>query len=415
MTSDKQTGTRHIWRLAAALLTLLLLTGPAALWPAEADQDLGTRLTQPGENLWSLALRTGVQLDALATANATIHPLLPYPVAGTTILVPPAVRPPLERGQRVPVELMNSLVMTALQTDENPWSLAQANGLKNPGRPAGASLWVPGSGGPPSFLAGPLAAVAVTPLPAVAGQALQVRVWTQGDEPVNGDLEGHILRFAPEGESRVALLGLGGFVEPADYSLTLVAEEQSWTCWIRTVTPEYGLEEIWLSGETQQYLDAEAIRAEQARLDALWSLFSPVRFWNKPWGVPVEGDYEITSFYGTRRSYNGAPASGYHEGVDFRGPVGRAVVAPADGVVVLAEPLYVRGNAVVVHHGMGVYSGYYHLSQIDVTAGETVTAGQKLGEFGSTGLSTGSHLHWDVVVAGINVDGLAWRVLTAEW
>jgi murein DD-endopeptidase MepM/ murein hydrolase activator NlpD len=91
------------------------------------------------------------------------------------------------------------------------------------------------------------------------------------------------------------------------------------------------------------------------------------------------------------------------------------VVAPADGVIVLAEPLYVRGNAVVVHHGMWVYSGYYHLSQIDVTAGTAVTAGQKLGEFGSTGLSTGSHLHWDVVVAGINVDGLAWRTLTTEW
>jgi hypothetical protein len=406
---------RQIRRPAAAALMLLLLAASIALLPADADENPGTRLTQPGESLRSLALRTGTQLEALATANAAIHPLLPYPVAGIALVVPPAVRPPMERGQRAAVELTDSLVTAAVKTDQNPWALAQANGLKNPAHPAGATLWVPGSGGPPSLLPGPLAGIEVTPLPAVAGQAVQVRVWTQGDEPVSGDLEGHVLHFAPEGESQVALLGLGGFVEPADYSLTLVAQETSWTARVRTITPEYGLEEIWLSAETQQYLDAEAIRSEQARLDVLWSLFSPVKFWNEPWGVPVEGEYEITSFYGTRRSYNGAPARSYHEGVDFRGAVGRTVVAPADGVVVLAEPLYVRGNAVVVHHGMGVYSGYYHLSEIDVTAGEVVTAGQKLGEFGSTGLSTGSHLHWDVVVAGVNVDGLAWRALTANW
>jgi hypothetical protein len=415
MTVIRPSCSRRTLRPAAAFLILLLLLGPVVLVMAEADENPGSRLTQPGESLWSLSIRTGAQLDALGAANATIHPFLPYPVAGTPIVVPPAVRPPLEQGQRVPAELTNSVLAAAIKADLNPWTLAQANGLKNPAHPAGASLWVPGPGGPPSFLAGPLAAIEVTPLPAVAGQALQVRVWTEADEPVYGDLEGHPLRFAPEGESQVALLGLGGFVEPADYSLTLVADEQSWTGRVRTITPAYGLEEIWLSGETQQYLDAEAIRAEQARLDAIWSLFSPVRFWNEPWGIPVEGDYEITSFYGTRRSYNGAPASSYHEGVDFRGALGRTVVAPADGVVVLAEPLYVRGNAVVIHHGMGVYSGYYHLSQIEVTAGETVSAGQKLGEFGSTGLSTGSHLHWDVVVAGINVDGLAWRALTANW
>jgi murein DD-endopeptidase MepM/ murein hydrolase activator NlpD len=415
MMNHRGTGTWQIHRPVAAVLALLLLVGPVAVLPARADENPGTRLTQPGESLWSLSLRTGAQPNALATANAAIHPLLPYPVAGTTIAVPPAIRPPLERGQRVAVELSNSLVAVAMKADQNPWALAQVNGLKNPAHPAGPGLWIPGSGGPPSILAGPFVSIEVAPVPAVAGQALQVRVWTQGDEPVSGDLEGHVLHFAPEGESQVALLGLGGFVEPADYSLTLVAEETSWTGWVRTITPAYGLEEIWLSGETQQYLDAEAIRAEQARLDVLWSLFSPVRFWNEPWGVPVEGEYEITSFYGTRRSYNGGPAGSYHEGVDFRGALGRTVVAPADGVVVLAEPLYVRGNAVVIHHGMGVYTGYYHLSQIEVAAGETISAGQKLGEFGSTGLSTGSHLHWDVVVAGINVDGLAWRALTAEW
>lgn len=414
MTSRRSTVLRA-GLLAVAVICLLLMGRGSTSPHSQAADTPATRLTQPGESLWSLSIRTGTQLQALATANATIHPLLPYPIAGTAIVIPPAVRPALERSRRVSGELNNSLLQVAVQTNQSPWIVAQANGLKNPAHPARSRLWVPGSGGPPSWLGGTLTAIEIKPLPAVAGQALQVRVWTEGDEPVSGDLAGHTLNFAPEGESEVALLGLGGFVEPADYSLTLIVQEQTQTAWVHTTAPEYGLEEIWLSSDTQQYLDAEAIRAEQARLDVIWSLFSPVRFWNEPWNVPVEGDYEITSFYGTRRSYNGAPARGYHEGVDFRGPLGRVVVAPADGVVVLAEPLYVRGNAVLLHHGMGVYSGYYHLSQIEVTAGDTVMAGQKLGEFGSTGLSTGSHLHWDVVVAGINVDGLAWVTLTVDW
>jgi hypothetical protein len=331
------------------------------------------------------------------------------------VSLPRAERPGIEQGHRIPNQLSNSPLIAAVLADWNPWLIAAANALQNPARSPRERLWIPGPGAPPSSLVGPLTAVEISPLPAVAGQAIRIRAWTADDQPVTGDLAGHQLRFAPEGSSQVALLGLGGFVEPADYALTLAVDGQVWSGSIRTTAPEFGLEEIWLSGETQQYLDAEAIRAEQIRLDTLWSLFSPVRFWREPWGVPIEGDYEITSSYGTRRSYNGGPAQSYHEGVDFRGSLGRIVVAPADGVVLLAEPLYVRGNAVVLHHGLGVYSGYYHLSQIEVTTGDTVSSGDKLGEFGSTGLSTGSHLHWDVVVSGINVDGLAWRILTDNW
>ena len=78
--------------------------------------------------------------------------------------------------------------------------------------------------------------------------------------------------------------------------------------------------------------------------------------------------------------------------------------APADGKVVLAEPLQVRGQVVILDHGLGVMSGYWHLSQIDVTAGQFVEEGQVIGLVGNTGLSTGSHLHWEVRVGGVPVD-----------
>ncbi len=76
--------------------------------------------------------------------------------------------------------------------------------------------------------------------------------------------------------------------------------------------------------------------------------------------------------------------------------------------VVLAAALFVRGNAIVLDHGNGVYTGYWHLSALDVAAGDQVTRGQLLGEVGSTGLSTGAHLHWELRIAGMAVDPLQW-------
>ena len=83
--------------------------------------------------------------------------------------------------------------------------------------------------------------------------------------------------------------------------------------------------------------------------------------------------------------------------------------APAGGTVVLAENLYVRGGAVIIDHGLGIYSGYYHLSKVISTPGQMVGAGTILGEVGTTGLSSGNHLHWDLLVAGNWVDAAAWR------
>ena len=76
--------------------------------------------------------------------------------------------------------------------------------------------------------------------------------------------------------------------------------------------------------------------------------------------------------------------------------------------MVLAEPLQVRGNAVLIDHGGGVFSGYWHLTDITVSAGQAVQAGDLLGHVGTTGLSTGNHLHWELRVNGFAVDPMQW-------
>ncbi len=135
---------------------------------------------------------------------------------------------------------------------------------------------------------------------------------------------------------------------------------------------------------------------------------TPEPQWTGAFLRPIQDYLEISADYGARRSYNGGPYRSYHEGVDFSAYSGTPVFAPAGGTVVLAEPLFVRGGAVLIDHGLGIYTGYYHLSSVDVAVGQIVQPGDQLGGVGTTGLSTGNHLHWDLIVNGTWVDAMSW-------
>ncbi|MDZ7726913.1 MAG: M23 family metallopeptidase [Dehalococcoidia bacterium] len=145
------------------------------------------------------------------------------------------------------------------------------------------------------------------------------------------------------------------------------------------------------------------------------------RQWVSEWILPIDepelasceseasGDTAcVSSYFGTRRSFNGGPVGRHHGGTDLAAWAGTPVRTTNGGTVVLAGEYRVRGNLVVVDHGGGVFSSYGHLSSIAVSEGEVVQQGDVVGEVGSTGLSTGPHLHWEMVVAGVLVDGLRW-------
>lgn len=123
-------------------------------------------------------------------------------------------------------------------------------------------------------------------------------------------------------------------------------------------------------------------------------------------GDPVDGcpDGEcVTSLYGARTSpITGASAC--HRGIDLGRPTGTAVRAFLDGVVTLARMTATGGNTVYIDHGDGIRSEYMHMSRLSVSPGDFVETGQKIGEVGSTGLSTGPHLHFGVKVDGFYVD-----------
>ena len=168
---------------------------------------------------------------------------------------------------------------------------------------------------------------------------------------------------------------------------------------IRIVPKAYPRQDLTLPSKmvTPPASVLERIETERGRTRAAKKTLSPRRLWTLPFFRPVPG--KITSLYGLQRFLNKKPKNP-HRGLDFRAPEGSKVRAVATGKVVLTGNHYYAGNSVYLDHGNGVVSMYFHLSRIRVSLGETVKRGQAIGRSGSTGRSTGPHLHLSVSVQG---------------
>lgn len=113
----------------------------------------------------------------------------------------------------------------------------------------------------------------------------------------------------------------------------------------------------------------------------------------------------VTSAFGKKRVYNGTLKS-YHGGTDFKAKVGTEIKAVNSGVVVIAQNRFYAGNSIVIDHGRGIYSCYFHLSKMNYKEGERVKKGDIIALSGDTGRVTGPHLHFAFRVNGIQVDPL---------
>lgn len=166
---------------------------------------------------------------------------------------------------------------------------------------------------------------------------------------------------------------------------------------------------IWLPPEKESI---EGTDLEFDRVGAFKQLVTPDKLWKGPFVRPNNGP--VSTVYGVRRYYNGNFAENYyHRGVDYADYNGSPVVAPAAGRIALvgleSQGFEIHGNTVGIDHGQGVTSILIHLSGINVKEGSIVKAGQKIGTVGSTGASTGPHLHWGLYVHGQAVDPIPWR------
>ncbi len=150
---------------------------------------------------------------------------------------------------------------------------------------------------------------------------------------------------------------------------------------------------------------AKRVSEEASRLNALWKSITPERYWEGAFLPPVDSAAPPEGF-GFRRIINEQPRAP-HSGADYHAPPGSMVRASNAARVALAEEQFFGGNSVVLDHGLGLYTVYFHLDGFLVNAGDKVRKGQEIGRVGATGRTTGPHLHFGVRLQGARIDPAA--------
>jgi murein DD-endopeptidase MepM/ murein hydrolase activator NlpD len=374
---------------------------------------LATHTLEPGETVDSLALRLGLQRGTLVRLNRLINPNRAFVNQNIVVVQEPDAGPPIEFGQTYVVTPMGGLVSLAAAQGESPWALVKANRLTTPARLApGSPVLVPGGQRPARGLVHPLLEVRLGPMPVAQGRTLAVVVASAKPVQLAGEFNDSPLTFSRDGDSalhQVALQGIHRLANPNLYPLAIRAETADGEVvhvWqqIPVRAADYGADPpLQVDPAT---LDPIVTEPELDLIRATVSPVTPQRHWLDLFRLPSVG--LLRSVYGSLRSYNGGPYDSFHTGVDFSGGEDRAITAPAAGVVVFTGALEVRGNATIIDHGWGVYTGYWHQSAVQVETGEYVEPGQVIGFNGATGRVTGPHLHWELWVGGVQVDPLQW-------
>jgi murein DD-endopeptidase MepM/ murein hydrolase activator NlpD len=218
-----------------------------------------------------------------------------------------------------------------------------------------------------------------------------------------------VIYLYPDSEGAIALLPIGLDVQEGDYPLHVALVDR----FGRTTSASLQLHASHKARPVEQLTrpqnmvtpDAESlarIKRESRQLKGLFALRSP-RLW-KRFERPV--DEEVSSVFGKRRLLNGEPKAP-HSGTDFRSPAGTPVRALSSGRIVMVADLFYTGKTVVIDHGEGLFSVYAHLSEFLVDEGHELQVGDVLGKVGSTGRSTGAHLHLTVRLLEERIDPLA--------
>jgi murein DD-endopeptidase MepM/ murein hydrolase activator NlpD len=226
---------------------------------------------------------------------------------------------------------------------------------------------------------------------------------------VEGSVDGKPLTFFPYAGGQAALFGVDLETKPGTHTWRVGVvepgrEPRSAQGSVKILRRDFHVERLTLPN-TMVDLDPETERravAESKQLAALYRTITPERIWRGKFTSPVGTTGTVTGF-GARRIINGQPRSP-HSGSDYSAPRGTPVVAVNAGQVALVAEFFFPGRLVILNHGLGLYTAYFHLDTIAVAEGERVERGQTLGTVGATGRATGPHLHFGAQVAGARVD-----------
>lgn len=378
-----------------------------------------TSPVQLGENLKGLTIKYKISADLLMKLN---HLTSPGEInAGSSLILPVDVTSQAPAPIAKFNDLQTLLEVAALH-QTTIWNLVEQNDFKNQLSVLPGDLLYSKETNDTTQISAidpKLTQVKIFPLPLVQGQTFEISVDSPQPVILQGNLNGLPLHFfTTERNQQVSLQGIhamadtglvpfslsGTFADGSSFSF-----EQS----VLLISGDYPSDEpLTVDPAT---IDPTVTQPEQDFVNNLTSKSNPIRYWSGMFQSPAVYQ-EYNSLFGDRRNYNDGALLSFHSGLDFAGGMGLPIVAPADGVVVFAGPLTIRGNATFIDHGWGVYSAYFHQSEIDVKAGDKVTTGQEIGKVGNTGrvneagafIGAGAHLHWEIWVNGIQVDPFQW-------
>ena len=368
-----------------------------------------------GENLRSLSRGLQIPEETIIKLNHLTSPAELY--SGYNLVLPESNQEAVAI-ERYSLANGQSLLELAIKNGVNPWSMVVENQLDGIWAVVPGDIMVlqnPEALAGPGGLPGEITALEVSPEPLVQGITTVIQLHADEGMQLSGSLIEQQLNFFEEQDGKhVALQGVHALAEPGLYSFQVEGELENgvpigFSQKIYLSPGEYVFKSLQVPPET---LDPEVTVPEDKSWTALAEPVTPEQLWNGVFESPVApSECGFTDTFGHRRSYNGSPYNYFHSGLDFCYNYNNDVneiYTPADGVVVFAGPLVVRGNAVMIDHGQGIYTGYMHQEKILVEVGEHVETGQVIGIVGGTGRVNGPHLHFEVWAGGVQVDPEDW-------
>lgn len=371
-----------------------------------------------GASLASLSRQYQISEEQIIRLNRLTSPSQLF--VGSTLILP--VQEEVNRSQSVhlvSLQAGQSPLELAVDSGLTLWELLLQNDIETSARllpldpvavktDQSSSEKVSALPGAPDFVQG----VELYPLPVTQGKTVVVKVGVTQPVRLSGAIGDWSLQFDTlDASTYVALQGIHALAQPGlvDFSLSMVTQDGRVFSFSQPVLLQPGNypqdPPLYVDPQT---LDKSITEPEDQLVRTVTSGNTPVKYWKGTFRKPVDEPSCIKSWFGNRRSYNDSGYTYFHTGVDYGVCANLNIYAPAAGIVVYTGSLTVRGNATIIDHGWGVYSGFWHQSQILVNVGDRVEAGQLIGEIGGTGRVTGPHLHWEVWVNGVQVEPLDW-------
>lgn len=365
-----------------------------------------------GETLKSLSRRYHIPEQKLARLNRLSGPSELY--AGINLIVVEPEETDQAVMRRTGLAAGESPLELAIRSGASTWQISAWNQLESPWQALpGEVLNLPGEDSGPGALP-PVIDTITMSLPLVQGQTGEIIIQSASPITLTGELDGYPLNFIPGEDSKtIALQGIHALTPTGLKTVTvhgILADGSSigFSQLAPVVSGGYSYDPDLAVDPTT--VDPKYTQPENELWYDLFKTISPVKQWGGIFIAPVAPQFATCypSYFGNRRSYNNSGYLYFHSGQDFCSWNGDPVFAPEAGTVVYTGALTVRGGVVVIDHGWGVYTAYMHLEEVLVSVGQKVQPGEQIAIAGDSGRVTGPHLHFEVIVGGVQVDPLPW-------